>query len=124
MVRTHRDALESRYEMKLDGQSVVLPWIVTHAAATISRFRVGTDGRSTLHRLAEKRCRKDQGEIGSCVMCLKPGTEGKSKADVRWKYGIYLGMISRTEDYLVGTEHGVLKGEIHQTARDDILAVG
>ena len=51
MVRTYRDALEIRYEIKLDGKSVILPWIVKHAAATISRFRLGKDGRSAIERL-------------------------------------------------------------------------
>ena len=77
MVRTYRDALESRYEMKLTGKSAILPWIIKHAAASITRFRIGKDGRSAIQRLKGKRCRKDQGEIGECVMYLKPGTQGK-----------------------------------------------
>ena len=88
MVRTYRDALESRYETTLTGKSVMLPWIGKHAAASITRFRVGKDGRSALQRLKGKRCRKDPGEIGECVMYLKPGTQGKSKADVRWSDGV------------------------------------
>ena len=76
MVRTYRDAIESRYETKLDSKHCIIPWIVKHAASTISRFRVEKDGRTALQRLKGKRCRKDQGEIGECVMYLKPGTEG------------------------------------------------
>ena len=104
MVRTYRDALESRYEMKLDGKRAILPWIVKHAAATISRFRLGKGGRTAIQRLKRKRCRKDLGEIGECIMQLKPGTEGKSKAGVRWNDGSYLGLISLTDEYLTGTD--------------------
>ena len=42
-------------------------------------------------------------------MYLRPQSEGKNKADVRWEDGIYLGMINRSEEYLVGTDKGVLK---------------
>ena len=28
MVRTYRDALESRYEIKLTGKITILPWII------------------------------------------------------------------------------------------------
>ena len=58
MVRTYRDALDSRYETKLTGQRAILPWIVKHAAASITRFRVGKDGRSALQRLKGNICRK------------------------------------------------------------------
>ena len=42
-------------------------------------------------------------------MYLKPGTEGRIKAGMRWDDGIYLGMRSRTEEYVIGTENGVIK---------------
>ena len=95
--------------MTLNGKRVILPWIVKHAAATISIFRVGKYGRSAIQRLKGNICRPDQGDIGECVMYLKPGSEGRSKADVMWKDGVYLGMISRTEEYWHGAEKGVIK---------------
>ena len=42
-------------------------------------------------------------------MYLVPESEGKNKADVIWKEGIHLGMISRSEEYYIGTEEGVIK---------------
>ena len=57
----------------------------------------------------QKRCRTEQGELGECVVYLKPGAEGTIKADVRWHGGIYLGMRLRTEEHLIGTDHGVIK---------------
>ena len=42
-------------------------------------------------------------------MYLKPGTEGKNKADQRWEDGIYLGMRERSEEYYIGTDLGVRK---------------
>ena len=38
MIRTLRDALESRYGERLEGHNMMIPWMVMHAAATMSRF--------------------------------------------------------------------------------------
>ena len=75
LVRTYRDATYSIYEMKIGGNSSMIPWMVRHAAATLSRFKTGQDGGSPLERLKGKKCRKEHSEFGECVMYLKPGTE-------------------------------------------------
>ena len=84
MARTYRDALEARYEYEMEGDSQMLPWMVKHAGVVISRYRVGTDGRTARERLTGKRCRREQVEFGECVMYLKPGTKGKYRGDSRW----------------------------------------
>ena len=85
MVRTYRDALESRYGMRLDGTNNSVPWMVMHAASMVSNYAVGNDGRTAVERLKGKLCRKQQLEFGECVMYLKPKTVGKDKADDRWE---------------------------------------
>ena len=42
-------------------------------------------------------------------MYLKPGTKGTYRGDSRWGEGIYLGMVESSEEYLIGTEKGVIK---------------
>ena len=37
-VRTMRDALQTRIGTVLEEKDKILPWIIRHAAATISRF--------------------------------------------------------------------------------------
>ena len=104
-----RDALESRYRMRIDGHNPIIPWIVTHAAATISRFRVGDGGKTPIERIRGRKCIRAQIEFGECVMFLHPGTEGNDKADYRWGEGVYIGIRNRSEEYLIGTKEGVTK---------------
>ena len=37
-------------------------------------------------------------------MYLRPGTKGENKADVRWGEGVFLGLLERSEEYVIGTE--------------------
>ena len=46
MVMTMRDALESRYGVRLECSNHLVPWMVMHAAAILSMFKVGKDGNS------------------------------------------------------------------------------
>ena len=92
MVRTFRDALESRYGIRLTGKDNVIPWMVMHAACVISNFAVGKDGRTAVERLKGKIFSKPQLEFGECVTFLRPKTLGKDKADQRWDKGVYFGM--------------------------------
>ena len=109
LVRTMRDALESRYMIRMDGNNHLLPWMVMHAAASCSRFNVGKDGETPYERVKGKPCQRKHIELGECVAGLRPGINDKFKADVRWMDGVYLGMRDRTDEYLIGTAEGVIE---------------
>ena len=48
-------------------------------------------------------------KFGECVWLLKPLSKGKSKAQSRWKKGVWLGIREESGEYLVGNEEGVRK---------------
>ena len=54
-VRSMRDALETRYQIKINGESSCIPWMVRHAANLISRYQVGMDGRTAYERWKGKK---------------------------------------------------------------------
>ena len=89
------------YGERLEHASPVIPWMVIHAAAIMSRFKVGKDGKTPLQRIKGKSCNRAQIEFGECVTYLKPKSKGVNKADPRWKEGVYLGMKNRSEEYLM-----------------------
>ena len=86
-IRTLRDALGSRYGKRIDGPSVMIPWMVQHAARIINRFRVGKDGRTAHQRVKGRGFQQETVQFGECAWCLKPKLVGKNKADVRWEGG-------------------------------------
>ena len=59
MVRSLKSAVEERLGIKIDPDSVVVPWLVRHAAAVLSRLKMGTDGKTAAERLKGKRFRRE-----------------------------------------------------------------
>ena len=108
-IRTIKDCLESRIGRKISGEENVFPWMVAHAAATINRYHVGQDGRTSYRRWKGKDFKREVAEFGEQVLYLKMGTKGKNKLDSRWERGIWLGVKDSTGEIIVGTPEGVVK---------------
>ena len=84
--------METRLGKKLPGNHALIPWMVSHAAETISRFQVGKDGRTAHERLRGRKFNKVVPEFGERVHYLKPRSVGRNKAESRWGEGIFLGV--------------------------------
>ena len=97
-VRTLKDALETRYGIKVLGGHTCLPWLVSHAGNLISRYKKMEDGRAAYERVKGRAFTRSIAEFGECVWYLKPGSKGKDKFDCRWDEGVYLG-IRRASGY-------------------------
>lgn len=65
--RTMRSALEGRLGSKAKEGWDVIPWLVSHAAATINRRRVGEDGMTAFRRWEGKDFRTNVAEFGESV---------------------------------------------------------
>ena len=81
--RTMKDNLEARIGERLSETSVIVPWMVIHAARTLNRYHVGTDGKTAYRRWKGKDFKREVAEIGEQVMYLKAGTQGKDKFNAR-----------------------------------------
>ena len=90
--RTIKDALESRIGKRIGGDSVLVPWMVIHAARTINRYHLAEDGKTNYEGWKRKQFRREVAGFGEAVMYLKPGTKGKDKFNSRWEKGIWLGV--------------------------------
>ena len=62
-VRTLRYAVDTRHGKRIDEHSVVIPWMVQHAAGILNRFRMGIDGRTAYQRVKGIMCWKDTVEV-------------------------------------------------------------
>ena len=50
MIRTHKLALEKSYDKEITADSVVIQWLIMHAAVMVSLFEIGSDGRTAYER--------------------------------------------------------------------------
>ena len=104
-----KDALESRYGVRLDGDRDCIPWLVAHASDSITRFHVHPDGRTGYHNWKGRPFKKECVEFGECIMYNPPGRKGNDKFMNRWEEGVWLGIADRTNEVIVGTSEGVIK---------------
>ena len=86
--RSIKGDLESSYGNKVPPEHPSLPWLVTHAAMCVFRYKVGPDGRTAYHRLKGKRFDRNVVKFGECVFYLKLKSKGRFKADSRWGLGV------------------------------------
>ena len=108
-VRTIKDAVEARCGEKLRPDDHIVPWMVQHAGALISRYHRGADGLTAYRRVRGKDFKTDICEFGEGVWYMKPGSVGKNKFDSRWEAGIYLGMVDSSGEKIIGTSEGCMK---------------
>ena len=63
MVRTLKDALETRIGQQIPTDHPVLSWVIQHAAATLMRYSIAPDGRSSYERLRGKKAAQPPAEF-------------------------------------------------------------
>jgi len=79
--RTFRDHVENRYMTVLDQSHKIVLWMVAHAANTVDRFALGTDGKTSYQRRRGRKFNKELVDFAGCVC----GTSSQSQLDrVRW----------------------------------------
>ena len=108
-VRTQKDALETRIGERIKWYHQVLPWLVSHAAATINRRRTDEEGFTAHRRWKGKEFNRKVAEFGEAVQYLRLGSEGKGNMESRWGRGIWMGVREETGESIIGTEEGTVK---------------
>ena len=80
-IRTTKLGLERRLERKVKASHPILAWLVRHAVACITRYRVGPDGKTAYRRIRGRNFNRKITEFGECVWYLKARSKGRGKLD-------------------------------------------
>ena len=110
-IRTLKSAMETNYQIKINNRHPVLAWMVLHAGSLITKFHVGSDGRTPYQRLRGKPWNTAGVEFGECIF-YQPLVEesGKlAKLEDRYRDGIFLGYKDGSNEVYIGTEGGVTR---------------
>ena len=65
--RTLKDAMDTRYQHKYDGNHSSIPWLIKHAADVINRTRISTDGKTAFRRWKGREFNKKVAEFGEHI---------------------------------------------------------
>ena len=76
----------------------------------LSKFKIGSDGRTPYERITKHRCKHLIVGFGESVLWQQiPVKTARDKLEGDWRDGVFLGVIWRTTEYLVGTADGIFK---------------
>ena len=105
LTRTYVCVLQEKLVYKVDSKSIVLPWLVRHAAYVLSRFVKRDDGRSAWARLRGK-------EVGETVD-FKIVRGEVAKLEPRWATGTFLGRTDESDEVSRGRIRSLIS-EAHE----------
>ena len=89
-----------------------MAWMARWAAELLSKYAPGDDGRIPYERIRKESCQVPLVPFGETVMFLPMKTATSSKGEPARRAGVWLGIIERTEEVIIGTREGVTKCRI------------
>ena len=108
--RVIRHQLEENIKRKLPESSPIFAWLARWAAELLTKYSCGDDGKSPDERLYGEKCVTPLVQFGESLFYLPLKTMKRDKkGDVAQRPGIWLGVIARTQETLIGTDVGVVK---------------
>ena len=106
LTRIYVCVLQEKIGYKVDSKSIILPWLVRHAAYVLNRYIKRDDGRSAWARLRGKECDSPLAQIGETVD-FKIVRGEMAKLEPRWAVGTFLGRTDESDEVIVGTAAGI-----------------
>ena len=101
--------LENLLREKLSNDSILLAWLVRHAAWSLTKFQVKNDRRTALLRVSGK-AYTSQLPFGERVMYEHTAVPS-GNLNHRWGHGIWIGEAPMTDECIILTENGIQKAK-------------
>ena len=122
MVATLLSALEFRLDRRLPLDAPVLAWLVEYAATSINHFREGRDKKTPLERHRAMKHERPLADFGERVHYLPLDRKhGASHSpDVRYEEGIWLGLVMKSQEVIIGTPSGVVRARSVKRRPEDV----
>lgn len=110
-IRTLKLSTESHFNWKIIPGHPIWEWMVEWGAQLINRYRVDDDGRTGVQIIRGKRCRKPICMFGEKVLWKPLYGSGREvpETDARFYDGIWLGLLAKSDEDIIGTSRGVIR---------------
>ena len=110
-------------EKKLPSDSILLAWLIRHAAWCLTRIQVKDDGRTAFVRVLGKAYTSQVLQFGERVM-YKYTSVPTGNLDQRWGHGIWVGKAPVTYEDVILTENGVLRARsLHRVPPEERFVI-
>ena len=104
-IRVMKTAYQSSTRRVVDVKSAGFAWLVEHAADTLNKALVGSDGQTPWERVRGRKYGGQVFEFGQVVLSRIPGKPVGGLMTPRWVKGLWLGKLWASDEHIV-TEPG------------------
>ena len=108
-MRALRHQLEHRIGKTTADHSTILAWMAKWATKFLSKYALRDDNTTPYERVRRDTCQVPLVPFGEMAMYLPMKTPTANKVTPTKKAGIWLGVIERIEEAIIGTRDGVAK---------------
>ncbi|MCP2504859.1 MAG: hypothetical protein NLN65_06160 [Candidatus Poseidoniaceae archaeon] len=109
-IRAIKLDVESSSDTKMVPTHPAWPWMIEFAAQSILYWRIsGDDGLTAIQRIRGRSTTSPKPRFGEKILYKLSKIIKLGKSEARWRYGIWLGSVERSDERLVGTDLGVIK---------------
>lgn len=101
--------METEAKIAIEQNSPIHTWMVRWCGELISKYSLGKDGKTAYERIRGQPCRRQIVQFCESVLYLPldvANTE-ENKVEPKMNDGIWLGVIERTEEHIIGTNDGI-----------------
>ena len=107
-VRAFREAVSMKCKREVGPDHVLMGWMVRHFAWVINKFQVKGTRRTPYRSIRRKDYTGEVVPFGE--VCLgRNHSEGGAKVNMRWKRGVFVGKLDRTDEFPLLTPTGARK---------------
>ena len=107
-LRVLKHHFEDDVQKYVPPDSVLLTWLIPWVNESINKFKVGEDGKTCYERITGHRCKHPVYGFGESVIWQIP-PDDRDTLNGEFRDGIFLGVIWRTTELLIGTPEGIFK---------------
>ena len=108
--RVMKSGLEEKWGVRIPARHSVMPWLIEYCGVLLNRFEVSADGKTAYERSKGKKAMTLGLEIGEAVLWRRKKIGGAmGKLSSLLEDGVYLGIIGKSNEMIIGDGKGVWK---------------
>ena len=111
MIRTLKNTVDCKIKVKINTLLPIFSWMIEWAGQLLTGFSVDANGKSPYPRMKGRRPSKPLAVFGELVhyLPLKSSSYTRTKFGDRMLEGVWLGLMLKTDENMIGTADGVVK---------------
>ena len=107
-LRTLKIYFEDNVKKQLPSGCAMFSWLIAWTSEIINKFKVQEDGKTAYESITKHKCNHMVIGFGESVQWqMTPNKNVRDKVNGDFRDGIFLGVIWRTTEYLIGTPEGI-----------------